>query len=111
MTSRYPVTAYALCNALGATTAEVIASLRAGRSGLRPCELDVPFTAKTGAVPGPLEAPPSSLAPWDTRLLRIALRSLDELAPRIDAARTPWGPHPIPGIPPPTPAPPPKPHP
>jgi 3-oxoacyl-[acyl-carrier-protein] synthase-1 len=91
MTSRYPVTAYALCNALGATTAEVIASLRAGRSGLRPCELDVPFTAKTGAVPGPLEAPPSSLAPWDTRLLRIALRSLDELAPRIDAARSRWG--------------------
>src|SRR5216684_962096 len=91
MTSRYPVTAYALCNALGATTAEVIESLRAGRSGLRPCELDVPFAAKTGAVPGPLEAPPSSLAPWDTRLLRIALRSLDELAPRIDAARSRWG--------------------
>src|ERR1700682_6252216 len=91
MTSRYPVTAYALCNALGATTAEVIDSLRAGRSGLRPCELDVPFAGKPGTVPGPLDAPPSSLASWDTRLARIALRSLDELAPRIDAARSRWG--------------------
>ncbi|HXN54864.1 MAG TPA: hypothetical protein VN874_01245, partial [Myxococcales bacterium] len=91
MTSRYPVTAYALCNALGATTAEVIESLRTGRSGLAPCELDVPFAARTGTVQGPLDAPPSSLARWDTRLVRIALRSLDELAPRIDAARSRWG--------------------
>jgi 3-oxoacyl-[acyl-carrier-protein] synthase-1 len=76
---RVPVTAYALCNALGATTAEVIDSLRHGRSGLKPCPLNVPFATFSGAVPGPLDPPGPSLQAYDTRLLRICLRSLDEL--------------------------------
>jgi 3-oxoacyl-[acyl-carrier-protein] synthase-1 len=84
-----PVTAYALCNALGATTAQVIESLRNGRSGLAPCPLDVPFETFSGAVPEPLEAPGASLQAYDTRLLRICLRSLDELP--LEALRRKWG--------------------
>jgi len=85
------VTAYALCNALGATTARVIESLRQGRSGLTPCRLDVPFETFVGAIPEPLEAPDASLQAYDTRLLRIALRCLDELAKPLEAARRKWG--------------------
>jgi 3-oxoacyl-[acyl-carrier-protein] synthase-1 len=91
VTARVPVTAYALCNALGATTAQVVESLRLGRSGLKACELDVPFETCVGAVPGPLEPPEASLGAYDTRLLRIALRCLDELAKPLEAARRRWG--------------------
>lgn len=85
------MTAYALCNALGATTAQVVESLRQGRSGLKACQLDVPFETCAGAVPGPLDPPEASLKAYDTRLLRITLRCLDELAKNLEAARRRWG--------------------
>ena len=45
MNEPYPVTAYAAANALGATTRDVVARLREGRSGVGPCPLAVPFEA------------------------------------------------------------------
>ncbi len=86
-----PITGYSLCNALGATTREVVAALLAGQSGLGPCPLDVPFETACGVVPGPLDAPPASLAPFDTRQIRLALRALEELAPLVRAACKRWG--------------------
>ena len=91
MTSRAPVTAYALCNALGATTEQVIEALRQGRSGLKACGQELPFETWVGTVPEPLEAPEASLKAYDTRLLRIALRCLSELSGRLEAARRKWG--------------------
>jgi 3-oxoacyl-[acyl-carrier-protein] synthase I len=91
VTSRAPVTAYALCNALGATTPQVIEALRQGRSGLAPCRLDVPFETFVGAISEPLDAPEALLRAYDTRLLRIALRCLDELSQPLEAARRKWG--------------------
>ena len=36
-----PITALSLCNGMGMTTAEVLAGLRAGRSGLGPCPPEI----------------------------------------------------------------------
>ena len=93
MTALVPVTAYALCNALGASTAQVVESLRQGLCGLKACPLDVPFETATGAVPEPLEPPEAALEAYDTRLLRIALRCLDELSRPLEVARRKWGSH------------------
>ncbi len=89
--AQYPITAYSLCNGLGSSTAEVVAGLRAGRSGLRPCPLDVPFATVCGFVPGPLDALPPSLAGYDTRQARLALRALEELVPHVESAVRRWG--------------------
>lgn len=85
------VTAYAVANALGAGATEVAAALEAGTSGLRPCRLDVPFETAAGHFPGALEAPPPSLEPFDTRLVRIALATLDPLAGAVERATRRWG--------------------
>ena len=91
MPTQVPVTAFALCNALGATTARVLENLRAGSSGLRPSAIDLPFETWCGAVPGPLDAVPARHKAWDTRQLRIGLRVLEELRPAVEAAARRWG--------------------
>lgn len=73
----FPVTAYSVGNALGARTADVLAALREGRSGLAPCRLDLPFETACGAFPDVLGPLPAALARHDTRLARIALAVLD----------------------------------
>jgi 3-oxoacyl-[acyl-carrier-protein] synthase I len=75
----YPITAFSAANGLGTSTAQVLAALRAGRSGLAPCRLDVPFETRCGALPDDLPPPPPSLRAYDTRLSRMALHTLDEL--------------------------------
>lgn len=87
----YPITAYAACNALGNTTAEVVAALDAGRSGLGPCPPEFEIEATCGVVPGPLPSLPSALADYDTRLTRIAHLALDDLSRPLAAARARWG--------------------
>jgi 3-oxoacyl-[acyl-carrier-protein] synthase-1 len=82
----YPVTAYAAANALGGSTKEVIAALRAGRTGLRPCPLDLPFAAPSGAMPDPLPRLPEALAAHDSRTARLALIPLEEIMPAVRAA-------------------------
>jgi len=82
----FPVTAYAASNALGTTTRDVVAALRAGRSGLGPCPLDLPFETPTGAFPAPPPALPPSLSAWDSRTTRIAVAGLDEILPVIGRA-------------------------
>jgi 3-oxoacyl-[acyl-carrier-protein] synthase-1 len=87
----YPVTAYATCNALGASTGEVLETLRAGRSGLAPQHLDLPFETWCGAMARDLPAPPASVAAYDSRLLRIVLLAFDGVAAQVAAAVRRWG--------------------
>lgn len=85
------MTAYAVGNALGARVSEVARALEAGRSGLAPCRLDVPFETATGALPDALPALPPDLAAWDSRVARIAALALDELAAPVTRAVRRWG--------------------
>lgn len=78
-------------NAMGASTAEVLAALDAGRSGLAPARFELPLVTVVGAVPGDLVPPPSSLARYDTRLARIGLAALAEVRPAVERALTKWG--------------------
>ncbi|MBL9101413.1 MAG: beta-ketoacyl-ACP synthase [Myxococcales bacterium] len=87
------ITAMSLCNGMGARTAEVLASLRAGRSGLAACPdwLGLAWPATVGALPERLPELPARLADYDTRQTRIAALALDELMPAIVKARARWG--------------------
>ena len=88
----YPITAFAAANALGTNTRRVTEALRAGRSGLAPCRLDVPFETACGALPDELPEPPARLRPYDTRLSRIALLVLEEIAEALSRALRRRGP-------------------
>jgi len=87
----YPITAFSATNAMGNTTAEVVAALDAGRSGLRPCPPEFGIEGICGVVPGPLPPLPSALVDYDSRLTRIAQVSLDDLSRPLAAARKRWG--------------------
>ena len=85
-TRPYPVTAYAAINALGDSTARVIAALSSGQSGLGPCPFDVPFATPTGAMPAPLPPLPARLAAHDSRTARLAMAGLVEIRPAVERA-------------------------
>ncbi|MFZ6177436.1 beta-ketoacyl-ACP synthase [Nannocystis pusilla] len=88
----YPITAMALCNGMGDSTAAVLAALRAGRSGLGPCPAEFELDAVVGAIPTPLPPLPGFLGPVrDTRQTRIAAVALAELQAPLDRARARWG--------------------
>jgi 3-oxoacyl-[acyl-carrier-protein] synthase-1 len=85
------VAAYAVGNALGTTTTEVAGALEAGRTGLAPCALDLPFETATGSLPEGLPALPSSLRAWESRVARIAALVFQEVAPSVERAVRRWG--------------------
>jgi 3-oxoacyl-[acyl-carrier-protein] synthase-1 len=85
------VTAYSVANALGVRAADVAEALAAGRSGLAPCRLDVPFETAAGHFPDVLEPLPPSLAPFDTRLVRMAVAALDGVAGAVERASRRFG--------------------
>jgi 3-oxoacyl-[acyl-carrier-protein] synthase-1 len=87
----FPITGYAVGNALGATTRDVAAALAAGRSGLAPCRLDVPFETACGHFAGALEPLSGSLAAYDSRLARLALAVLEGAADAVARAVRRWG--------------------
>lgn len=87
----HPVTAFAVGNALGASTDQVAAALFEGVSGLRTCPLDIPFETACGTFAGELEPVPASLAPFDSRVARIALAVLDGVSAAAAAAVRRWG--------------------
>jgi 3-oxoacyl-[acyl-carrier-protein] synthase I len=82
----YPITAYAAANALGPDAGAVLEALRAGRSGLAPCRLPLPFETAVGALPDALPPPPPRLAAHDTRLCRLALLTLEGLGGAVERA-------------------------
>ena len=87
----YPITARAVCNALGMTTGEVLARLRAGASGLGASPLELPFGTVVGALPEPVPRLPSALSEYDTRLARIAGLLAGELCGPVRRAVEAWG--------------------
>jgi len=87
----YPITAFAAANGLGTDTGRVLEALRAGRSGLAPCPLEIPFETACGALPAELPPLPPSLREHESRLSRIALLVLEELSREISRAVGRWG--------------------
>src|SRR5262245_24314203 len=73
-------------NALGTSTRDVVANLRAGRAGLGPRPLELPFETPTGTFPAPLPELPRSLAAWDSRTARLAIAGLAEIMPALQRA-------------------------
>jgi 3-oxoacyl-[acyl-carrier-protein] synthase-1 len=66
-----PITGYSAVHALGGTREEIVAALRAGRSGLEAPRLDLPFPTLVGTVETPLPELPAKLADWSTRQARL----------------------------------------
>jgi 3-oxoacyl-[acyl-carrier-protein] synthase-1 len=85
------ITAYSVGNALGASAREVGRSLAAGVSGLRPCAVPLPFVTVAGHFPDVLEPVPASLAPYDSRIVRMAFAVLDGVAEAVDGAIRRYG--------------------
>lgn len=85
------ISAYAACNGLGRTTKEVVQKVSRGEHGLSRCPLDVPFETVTGTVPGTLPPPPSKYRAHDSRVLRLALLSYEEIATQVDSVRKRYG--------------------
>lgn len=83
----HPITAIALCNALGVDTGTVTAAIARGASGL----------AAQGDAPGlhgscgELEPLPASLRDHDTRQARIAAQTVMQIEGAIDRANRRWG--------------------
>ncbi len=86
-----PITGWSAVNALGRTTAEVLAALDAGRSGLAPSPIPLPFETRTGSVPGELDPLPHDLARYDCRLARLGMLALADVRPAADRAVARWG--------------------
>ncbi|MBX7194340.1 MAG: beta-ketoacyl-[acyl-carrier-protein] synthase II [Sandaracinaceae bacterium] len=97
---RLPITAMSLVGSMGRTTAETLAALDEGRTGLVAwtdlaarggLSLSLPFPTFVGAVPGALpELAPADQA-YDTRLARIGAMALGEVRPALDRAIARWG--------------------
>jgi 3-oxoacyl-[acyl-carrier-protein] synthase-1 len=80
-----------MCNGLGATTADVLDALSAGRSSLAPPPLDLPFETVCGAVRDPLPALPAAFAHGDSRITRLAALGLADVRGALAAATRRWG--------------------
>src|SRR5579872_5980608 len=90
--SRYPITAYGMCNSLGITTSEVIAALGEGRASLSAPPLDLPFETICGALPAKLPELPAEHSAVDSRISRIAALALENVRPALSRAVARWGP-------------------
>ncbi len=86
----YPITAYAVCCALGTGKAEVAAKLRTGYSGLVPGSV-LSATTWVGAVPGELPVLTGTLRGYDTRAARLAVAALADVAGPLAKACSRWG--------------------
>ncbi len=78
--SPFPITAYTLSNALGLGKTGILARLRGGDSGLRPCDLEeVAFPCWIGRIPGIEQTPVrADLTEYDCRNHRLAQIGLEQ---------------------------------
>jgi 3-oxoacyl-[acyl-carrier-protein] synthase-1 len=89
----YPLTALSAVNALGPSTAAVLAALDAERSGLGPSPLAVTMETVVGAVEAAaLPRLPEDYAAYETRLSRLGYLAYLEVADAVSAAVDRWGP-------------------
>jgi 3-oxoacyl-[acyl-carrier-protein] synthase-1 len=86
------VTGYSMLSALGGSRPEHLTALRAGRTGLGPSPLPLPFQTAVGAVPTTLPELPGDLAPWSTRLARMTAHLVAGLDEPLRRARELWRP-------------------
>jgi 3-oxoacyl-[acyl-carrier-protein] synthase-1 len=86
------ITGYSVCNALGSSREAVLAALGAGRTGLAPARIPLPFDTAVGAVNDPLPDLPQPLSPWSTRVARMAAHLVAGLEPALRRARARWRP-------------------
>lgn len=86
------VTGYSMLSALGGSRQEHLTALRAGRTGLGPSPLPLPFQTAVGAVPTALPELPGDLAPWSTRLARMTAHLVAGLDEPLRRARERWRP-------------------
>lgn len=86
-----PITGWAAVNALGRSTDEVLKSLDAGETGLRPPPFALPFPTMVGAVADPLPALPRRYQRYDCRLARLGVMAYSELAHCVAHAVERWG--------------------
>lgn len=86
------ITGLSICNALGDDREAVRAALWAGRSGLAPTTVAVPFPTWTGPVRGELPELPAAIADRTTRSARIVMRMLLELEGALERLRARWAP-------------------
>ena len=86
------VTGYSMLSALGGSRQEHLTALRAGRTGLGPSPLPLPFQTAVGAVPQALQELPGDLAPWSTRLARMTAHLVTALDEPLRRARERWRP-------------------
>jgi 3-oxoacyl-[acyl-carrier-protein] synthase-1 len=86
-----PITAWSAVNGLGRSTAEVLSSLDAGRSGLVRPPFELPIETVVGAVPGELAPLADEWRAYDCRLSRMAALALDEVRDALGRAVTRWG--------------------
>jgi len=89
--SELPITGYAVCNCLGRTTERFTESLAKSETGLGAPPVQLPFETVCGVVPGELEPIAPEYAVYDTRQSRIALETLRQIRPVLDAAVSRWG--------------------
>jgi len=86
-----PITAWSAVNALGRSTAEVLAGLDAGRSGLGPSPLPTTMETVVGAVPGELPPLDDAHRGYDCRLARIGMMAFAEVREPLERAVRRWG--------------------
>ena len=86
------VTGYSVLSALGGSRDEHMAALRAGRTGLGPSPIPLPFATAVGAVQTALPELPRDLAPWSTRLARMTAHLIAGLDEPLRRARERWRP-------------------
>lgn len=84
------VTAYSAVNGLGMSTAEVLESFDAERSGLGAPPFEIPIETVAGAA-AHLEPLPSLHSRYESRAARLAWPALLEVLPTLQAAVSRWG--------------------
>lgn len=95
-TDRIRITTYALTTCIGTGRASHLDAMKAGRSGLVPCNYpDLPFDCYVGSVSGLESMPfPAGMPDYDNRANRLALAALrsDGFPEAVEAVRERWGP-------------------
>lgn len=85
------MTGYSVGNALGAGSREVLTRLERGESGLARSLADPTYPGPIGEFPEELAPPPPSLDRFDSRLVRMALTVVEDIAPAVNRAVARWG--------------------
>lgn len=88
-----PITAVAVCSALGDGMACTEDALLNGRSGLAAPALQLPFETQVGALRVTLAPLPSALEPWDTQVARLVAHLLAQVEPDLARLRARWPAH------------------